>query len=142
MSGVFKVMDCPVSNSKGFGLVEVLLAATMLSVIGALLLRAGVSAHSITPHQMDRTGGANIARTQIEVFYESVRQDWWDPVANPTRPLTPTAGYVVDTADATTGVSYTPRHRVSAVTLTGDTGGNVAPDYRRVDVKVACANCG
>ncbi len=130
-------------NQRGFSLAEVVIAATILTAVGVTVLRVGISARASSPLQMNRSGAQNVARIQMENLYESVRQDQWGAGGQPL-----TVGERVIPDAIVNGTTYIYRGISAAATAGVYTVANVAldngnvPDYRRVDVRVNCANCG
>ena len=117
-------------NQKGFTLVEVIVAMLLLSTLAVGLLRASISAHMMTPAQVDRATLMNLAQARIETLYESVRQDWWNVADTALIPGTRAGDpQNVIVGGKTFSVSYT----ISAVNLSGDGGGQ---DYRKIHVVV------
>lgn len=119
-----------IRNQRGFTFVEVVVSALILTTVAVGLLRVAVSAHQSAPAQLDRSGAENIARTQAEALYESVRQDWW-PGAN--QPLSVSTSQGAAQSVVVNGKTYSRSYTVSTVNLSGDGGGQ---DYRKVDVVV------
>ena len=110
----------------GFTLMEIMVAMTLLSVVGATALSSFSSTTKVVQSK-DNTA-LNIARGYLEAMHEYVRQDTWGnsnaplAVTNPTLP-----GANPQTLDAT---SYN-----TAYTVDVDPNGNGA-DYRRTRMTV------
>ena len=71
---------------RGFTLVEVVVAATLLATTVAVVFGALVTARQFAEPEIERGVEANLGREKLDSLYEAVRQDWWNA---PDQPLTP-----------------------------------------------------
>jgi prepilin-type N-terminal cleavage/methylation domain-containing protein len=114
----------------GFTLLEVVIAALLISTVMAALLAAFISANRWVNPQFNVAH--YLARQQFERLSEQVRQDWWNnSTTDPERRLN--AGYNPPTRpdDVLTldGLDYTRNYVVSDVSPGGR-------DYRKAKVSV------
>ena len=110
-----------IHDSKGLTLLELVIAALLLSATVAGLFGAFVTAHRWGTG--DNTTAAFLAANRLEALAESVRADWW-PVAG--HPLSQ-GGPFADGANLLNTITYNRAYTVSDV---------AGRDYRRVDVSV------
>ena len=109
------------SGEAGFSLLELMLAALLLSSSVAALFGAFVTASRWM--KSDFSAGAYLGAIRLESLYECVRSDWW---SQNDKPLSP-AGTVTDGTVTQDGVVYTRTYTVTPVT---------GRDYRKAEVKV------
>lgn len=117
-------------NNKGFSMLEMLAAGTLLAALLVGIMRTFVSAHQIVPAELARSAAVNLARDKAETLFESVRQDWW---ANAGHPLT-----VGTNVDAVVVPGFTGSQRTTTVTSV-DVDGDGSEDYRKAEVTVTWA---
>jgi Tfp pilus assembly protein PilV len=65
-------------NRKSFSLVEVIVAAVILSLAFGGLFAAFIAARSYSTYSTERTIAANLARRALEDLYDGVSADNWD----------------------------------------------------------------
>ncbi|MBI3315513.1 MAG: prepilin-type N-terminal cleavage/methylation domain-containing protein [Candidatus Omnitrophica bacterium] len=118
-----------VNLARGFTLVEVIIAALLLTTVGAVLFVAFTSAHRWT--QPQNSTAFSLARQTAENLYPAVRQSTWTSSGNPL-----SAGYDSSAAPETVVLdanSYQRSYKVKAVSPAGGT----AKDYRKAEVTVS-----
>ncbi len=113
-------------DEKGFTLIEIMIAALLVTTTAA-----GALAMFVNAKKMIRPGNniaGYLAQQKLETLYEAVRQDWWGLGG---RPLTAGGPY----ADAVTvdGILYNRSYTVTAINANTDA---VPDDYRKVDVTI------
>ena len=117
-------------NQKGFGLMEIMIAALLTATVAAGVLATLVNAKRVI-RPTDSIAGY-LARERLETLYEAVRQDWWGAAGNPLSVGGPTPDNV--TVD---NITYNRSYTVTAINANGDA---VPDDYRRVDLTITWPN--
>jgi type II secretory pathway pseudopilin PulG len=134
---------CRVADERGFTIIEVLVAASLL-VIGVLATAAlGTQAWSTTSATKNREGATNLARQVLDnvesVPYADVATGTGFTAKLQAKPgMTPAAGYA-DWTIVRRSRAYTITPTVTSVDDPSDGTGAIDPqptDYKRVDVKV------
>lgn len=116
-------------RSSGFSLVEVVLAAVLLSTVIAVLLRVYATSHLFTASELERSVATNLGRQQLEDLYEYVRQDQW---ATPDLPLSPGT-----TRGAAATVTVGNQNFTRSYTVSSVNDANNNEKYRKVLVNVS-----
>ena len=116
----------------GFTLIEVIVAALLISGVMALLLSAFVTAsHWLRPEE---NVAYDLGREWFENLYERVRQDGWTDAAGPLWPRDPRDPAYPEQNFDLDGVRYTRAYRVESINADQDRQG--IEDYRRVRMTV------
>lgn len=113
-------------DEKGFSLIEIMIAALLVTTVAA-----GALAMLVNAKRMIRPGNniaGYLAKDKLESLYEAVRQDWWGVAGNPLS----TGGPYTDTVTVD-GILYNRSYNVTAINANADA---VPDDYRKVDVTI------
>lgn len=109
-------------GSRGFTLIELIVAATLLAAVAGAIFGALASANRFARPELDRSIGVHLAREKLEELSEAVRQDWWGDNGRPlSTGSSPNENVTID------GAVYKRSYRVQSV---------AGKDYRRVTMTV------
>ncbi len=120
------------SHRSGFSFVEALIAMVVLSTVAAAALPA---LFNFTKALQSNLPAMNVARGNLERFYEYVREDWRTMAGLPISLTTPGPQPLILTLGGTT---YTTTYAVNNGTgLMIDANGDGQEDYRRIQMMVS-----
>ncbi len=126
------VMMRPLRNRSGFTIIEIIIATTVLAVVGSTIFAAFTSSAVLTKGQQHVA--YNLARQSIENLYESVRGDWWDV---PSEPLSLVDPGMQPSPLTLQGTKFTRSYTVNgANSIPIDINGDGEEDYRKVEITV------
>ena len=115
-----------IGPTRGFTLIEVIVAAAILVVVVPIVVMSFVSSSRWVEPQ--KNVAANLARAQLEQLHECVRQDTWHDPQNKL-----SVGQHSDAPPPQDGVPYTRQYTVEDSTTQS---GLADKDYRKVTAEV------
>ena len=121
-----------VKTESGFTILEIIIATTLLAVVGSTILAAFTNSAVLTKGQ-DHVA-YNLARQKLENLYESVRGDWWDISSKPLSLTAPDEDLAAVKLDGRSYLAVYKVNNASGVPI--DINGDGNEDYRKVEMTV------